>query len=114
MERITIKSAPFLMIIILSFIMIFTGTRLTINAADKLSNILLVVILTINQLILFYNIHNINNNPKHYKIYMILISILMTFALLYILYIKRIYDEERKIINQLKHKEIIEDSIITC
>jgi hypothetical protein len=45
---------------------------------------------------------------------MILFSILLSFALLYILNIKRIYDEEMEIIRDLKDKDIIEDTKISC
>ena len=44
----------------------------------------------------------------------ILLSILMNIMLVYILYIKRIYDEEFKIINQLNEKDIIADTNVAC
>jgi hypothetical protein len=45
---------------------------------------------------------------------MILLSVLITFAVIYIIYIKRIYDEEMKLIIQLKDKDILEDTNVTC
>jgi hypothetical protein len=45
---------------------------------------------------------------------MILLSILITFMIFYTLYIKRIYEKESKIINNLKEKDIIEDTNIVC
>jgi Ca2+/Na+ antiporter len=110
-NQITIKSGIILLIILLSFIVLFSETKLTIIMANKLSNILLVVIVLINQIFL-YSLLNHNNNQ--YKIYMILLSILITFMLFYTLYIKRIYEEEYKIIEDLKEKDIILDTNIVC
>jgi hypothetical protein len=106
-NEVNIKSVPYLIILFLTFMILFGCTNITISAADNLSYTLLVVILTINQLLLYYN-HN------HYKIYIILTSILMTFALLYVIYIKRIYDKEMQVIIELKDKDIIEDTKISC
>ena len=106
-NEVNIKSVPYLIILFLTFMILFGCTNITISAADNLSYTLLVVILTINQLLLYYN-----NNQ--YKIYIILTSILMTFALLYIIYIKRIYDEEMEITIELKDKDIIDDVNISC
>ena len=108
-NQITIKSGIILLIIFLSFIIVFSETKLTIIMASNLSNILLVLILIINQIFLLN--HNYNNQ---YKIYTILLSILITFMLFYTIYIKRIYDEEHKIIEELKEKDIIEDTNIVC
>jgi len=115
-KQITIKTTPILIIIFLSFIILFSETKLTIIMATNLSNILLVVILTINQLFLYYlsNINSTHYNYNQYKICIILLSILITIMLLYILYIKHIYDEEFKIINQLKEKDIIADTNVAC
>lgn len=110
-KQITIKTVPYLIILFLTFMILFGCTSVTINAANKLSYILLVIILTINQIFLYYNIHHFHNQ---YKIYMILSSVLMTFALLYIIYIKRIYDEEMEIIIELTNKDILEDTNVTC
>ena len=110
-NQITIKSGIILIIIFLSFIVLFSETKLTIIMANKLSNILLVVLLTINQIIFYYSFSNYYNQ---YKIYIILLSILLTFMLVYILYIKRIYEEEYKIIEDLKEKDIVEDTNIVC
>jgi membrane-associated HD superfamily phosphohydrolase len=112
-NQITIKSGILLLILFLIFIVVFSETKLTIIAATNLSNILLVVLLTINQIIFFYSLSNSNSN-HNYKIYIILLSILMTIMLVYTLYIKRIYDEEHKIINQLKEKDILADTNIRC
>ena len=110
-NQITIKTGIILLTILLSFIVLFSETKLTIIMANKLSNILLVVILTINQILLYYLL-NYNNNQS--KIYIILLSILITFMLFYTLYIKRIYEEEYQIINKLKEKDIVEDTNIVC
>jgi hypothetical protein len=106
-NEINIKSVPFLIILFLTFMILFGCTNITISAADNLSYPLLVVILFINQIFLYYN-----NNQ--YKIYIILTSILMTFALLYVIYIKRIYDEEMQLLIDLKDKDIIDDVNISC
>lgn len=110
-NQITIKTGIILLIILLSFIVLFSETKLTIIMATNLSNILLVVILSINQILLYYLL-NYNNNQ--YKLYIILLSILITFMLFYTLYIKRIYEEEYQIINKLKEKDIVEDTNIVC
>ena len=106
-NEVNIKSVPYLIILFLTFMILFGCTNITISAADNLSYTLLVVILTINQLLLYYN-----NNQ--YKIYIILTSILMTVALLYVIYIKRIYDKEMQVIIELKDKDIIDDVNISC
>ena len=106
-NEVNFKSVPYLIILFLTFMILFGCTNITISAADNLSYTLLVVILTINQLLLYYN-----NNQ--YKIYIILTSLLMTFALLYVIYIKRIYDEEMQLIIDLKDKDIIDDVNISC
>jgi hypothetical protein len=110
-NQITIKSGIILIIIFLSFIVVFSETKLTIIMATILSTILLVVLLSINQIIIYYSFSNYNNQ---YKLYIFLVSILITFMLLYTLYIKRIYEEEAKIIEELKEKDIIEDTNIVC
>ena len=109
-NEVTIKTVPYLIILFLTFMILFGCTSVTINAANKLSYILLVIILFINQILLYFLFHNHNQ----YKIYMILSSILMTFALLYIIHIKRIYDEEMQIIIELTKKDILEDTNVTC
>jgi Ca2+/Na+ antiporter len=110
-NQITIKSGIILIIIFLSFIALFSETKLTIFMATNFSTILLVVLLSINQIIFYYSFSNYNNQ---YKIYTFLLSILMTFMLIYILYIKRIYNEEHNIIEELKEKDIIENTNIVC
>ncbi len=109
-NQITIKSVPYLIILFLTFMILFGCTNITISAADNLSYTLLVLLLAIVQIFLYYIIHHNNQ----YKIHMILFSILMSFALLYIIYIKRIYDEEMEITIELKDKDIIDDVNISC
>jgi hypothetical protein len=106
-KEVNFKSVPFLIILFLTFMILFGCTNITISAADNLSYPLLVILLFINQIFLYYN-----NNQ--YKIYIILTSLLMTFALLYVIYIKRIYDEEMQLIIDLKDKDIIDDVNISC
>jgi hypothetical protein len=106
-NEVNFKSVPFLIILFLTFMILFGCTNITISAADNLSYPLLVILLFINQIFLYYN-----NNQ--YKIYIILTSLLMTFALLYVIYIKRIYDEEMQLIIDLKDKDIIDDVNISC
>ena len=110
-NQITIKTTPILLLIFLSFIILFSETKLTIIMATNLPNILLVVSLIITQIFLYYLS---NSNYNQYKIYIILLSILMSIMLVYILYIKRIYDKENQIINKLKEKNIIEDIKVDC
>jgi hypothetical protein len=109
-KEVNFNSFPFLIIHFLTFMILFGCTNITITAADNFSYLLLVGILTINQILLYFLLYNQN----HYKIYMILSSLLMTFALLYIIYIKRIYDEEMQLIVDLKNKDIIDDTNISC
>jgi hypothetical protein len=106
-KEVNFKSVPFLIILFLTFMILFGCTNITISAADNLSYPLLVILLFINQIFLYYN-----NNQ--YKIYIILTSLLMTFALLYVIYIKRIYDEEMQLIIDMKDKDIIDDVNISC
>jgi hypothetical protein len=115
-KQITIKTIPILIIIFLSFIILFSETKLTIIMATNLPNILLVVLIIITQIFLYYLSNNnfTHYNYNQYKICIILLSILMSIMLVYILYIKRIYDEEFKIINQLKEKDIIADTNVAC
>jgi hypothetical protein len=115
-NQITMKTAPILIIIFLSFLVTFSGTKLTITAATNLPYFLLVGMLILNQIICFFLFKIPNQNQHHYKIYiyMILMSILMTFALIYILYIKSIYDKERQIIRQLNEQDILKDTNVTC
>ena len=115
-NQITMKTAPILIIIFLSFLVTFSGTKLTIMAATNLSYFLLVSMLILNQFICFYLLKIPNQNQNHYKIYiyMILMSILITFALIYILYIKRIYDKEEQIITKLNEQDILKDTNVTC
>lgn len=109
-NEVTIKTAPYLVILFLTFMIIFGCTSITINAATNLSYNLLVILLIINQILLYFFLHD----QKQYKIYMILLSVLITFAVIYIIYIKRIYDEEMELIIQLKDKDILEDTNVTC
>lgn len=109
-NEINIKSAPYLMILFLTFMIAFGCTSITINAATNLSYNLLVMLLIINQILFYFFLHDQNQ----YKIYITLLSVLITFAVIYIIYIKRIYDEEMKLIVQLKDKDILEDTNVTC
>jgi hypothetical protein len=109
-NEINIKSVPFLIILFLTFMILFGCTNITISAADNLSYPLLVLLLAIVQIFFYFFLHNNNQ----YKIYIILTSILMTFALLYVIYIKRIYDKEMELIIELKDKDIIDDVNISC
>ena len=109
-NQITIKSVPYLIILFLTFMILFGCTNITISAADNLSYTLLGLLLAIVQIFLYFFLHNKN----YYKIYIILTSILISFALLYIIYIKRIYDEEMQVIIKLKDKDIIDDVNISC
>ena len=109
-NEINIKSAPYLIILFLTFMIIFGCTSVTINAATNLSYNLLVMLLIINQILFYFFLHDQN----HYKIYITLLSVLITFAVIYIIYIKRIYDEEMELIIQLKDKDILEDTNVTC
>ena len=111
-NEVTFNSVPYLIINFSVFMILFGYTNITITAADKLSYPLLVILLFIVQILLYFLLHNHNQN--RYKIYMILSCLLITFALLYIIYIKRIYDEEMEIIIELKNKDIIEDTNISC
>ena len=115
-NEVTIKSVPFLIIHFSIFMILFGYTSITITAADNLSYTLLVILLFIVQILLYFFLHNHNQNQNrnHYKIHMILSSILISFALLYIIHIKRIYDEEMELIIDLKDKDIIEDTKISC
>ena len=109
-NEVTFNSVPYLIINFSVFMILFGCTSITITAADKLSYPLLVILLFIVQLLLYFLLHNQN----HYKIYMILSSILISFALLYIIYIKRIYDEEMELIVELTNKDILEDTNVSC
>ncbi len=109
-NEINIKTAPYLIILFLTFMIIFGCTSITINAATNLSYNLLVMLLIINQILFYFFLHDQNQ----YKIYITLLSVLITFAVIYIIYIKRIYDEEMKLIVQLKDKDILEDTNVTC
>jgi hypothetical protein len=115
-NQITMKTAPVLIIIFLTFLITFSGTKLTIMAATDMSYFLLVGMLILNQIIclFFLKTHNQNQNQNQYKIYIILMSILMTFALIYIIYIKRIYDKEKQIITKLNEQDILKDTNVTC
>ena len=53
-NQITIKTTPILLIILLSFIAIFSETKLTIIMATNLPNILLVVSIIITQIFRIY------------------------------------------------------------
>ena len=113
-NQITMKTAPVLIIIFLTFLITFSGTKLTLMAATDMSYFLLVGMLILNQIICLLFLKTHNQNQNHYKIYIILMSILMTFALIYIIYIKRIYDKEKQIITKLNEQDILKDTNVTC
>jgi hypothetical protein len=102
-----LKIIPITIIIVLTFILIFSATSLTIQAATNLSNYCLLLLL-ISQLIIFYY------GLMHKQIYMMLIPALIMVGLLYTLYIKQIYTREAEIIQDLKDKDIIEKNAIIC
>ena len=100
-----LKIIPITIIIVLTFILIFSATNITIQAATNLSNYCLLLLL-ISQLIIFcYGL-------MHKQIYMMLIPALIMLGLLYTLYIKQIYTREAEIIRDLKEKDIIEKNAI--
>lgn len=109
-NEINVKTGPYLIILFLIFMILFGCTNITINAATNLSYNLLVMLLIINQILFYFFLHDQNQ----YKIYITLLSGLITFAIFYIIYIKRIYDEEMELIIQLKDKDILEDTNVTC
>lgn len=113
-NQITMKTAPVLIIIFLTFLITFSGTKLTIMAATDMSYFLLVCMLILNQIICLFFLKTHNQNQNQYKIYIILMSILMTFALIYIIYIKRIYDKEKQIITKLNEQDILKDTNVIC
>jgi hypothetical protein len=103
-----LRSVPIIIIIVLTFILIFSGTKLTINASTNLSITSLFIFLTIQVIILYYGL-------IHKQLYINVISSLIMLGLIYTLYIKQIYIEEAEIINELKRKDIIEeDAVILC
>jgi hypothetical protein len=99
-----IKSGIIVIIILLTFILIFSGTKLTIKAASSLCYSWIILMLIVSQLGILYGILNKNDNKQ---IYILEISILISIALVYVLYIKHIYDIENKIIEELREKNII-------
>ena len=102
-----LRSIPIITIIVLTFILIFSGTKLTINAATNLSITGLFVLLTSQIVILYYGL-------MHKQIYINVISALIMLGILYTLYIKCIYSQEAEIIKDLKEKDIVEDTNIVC
>ena len=102
-----LKIIPIVIIIVLTFILIFSATCLTIWAATKLS-IYCLWLLLISQLIICYY------GLIHKQIYIALIPALVVLGLLYTLYIKQIYIREAEIIQDLKEKDIIDEPAIIC
>jgi hypothetical protein len=100
-----LKLIPITIIIVLTFILIFSATNLTIQAATNLS-IYCLLLLLISQLIICYY------GLIHKQIYTMLIPALIALGLLYTLYIKQIYIREAEIIRDLKDKDIIEKNAI--
>ena len=97
-----LRSVPIIIIIVLTFILIFSGTKLTINAATNLSITSLFIFLTIQVIILYYGL-------IHKQLYINIIAALIMLGVIYTLYIKQIYMEEAEIINELKRKDIIKE-----
>jgi len=95
-----LKTIPIIIIIVLTFILIFSATKLTINAATNLSTSCLLLLLTSQVIILCYGL-------MHKKLYINVISALIMIGLLYTLYIKQLYIKEAEIINVLKEKDIL-------
>ena len=100
-----LKLIPITIIIVLTFILIFSATNLTIQAATNLS-IYCLLLLLISQLIICYY------GLIHKQIYTMLIPGFIALGLLYTLYIKQIYIREAEIIRDLKDKDIIEKNAI--
>jgi hypothetical protein len=99
-DQLTIKSVPIIIIIVLTFILIFSATKLTINAATNLSASCLLLLLTSQVIILCYGL-------MHKHLYVNVISASIMIGLLYTLYIKQLYIKEAEIINVLKEKDIL-------
>ena len=95
-----LKSVPIIIIIVLTFILIFSATKLTINAATNLSTSCLLLLLTSQVIILCYGL-------MHKQLYINVISALIMIGLLYTLYIKQLYIKEAEIIQELKEKDIL-------
>jgi Ca2+/Na+ antiporter len=102
-----LKTIPIAIIIVLTFILIFSATDLTIKAATKLSYACLFLLLTSQAMLVYYGHMN-------KQIYIKLVAALLLLGLLYTLYIKRIYSQEEEIIKDLKEKDIVEDTNIVC
>jgi type III secretory pathway component EscU len=100
-----LKLIPITIIIVLTFILIFSATNLTIWAATNLPGSCLLLLLISQLCILCYGL-------VHKQIYTMLIPGLITLGLLYTLYIKQIYIREAEIIQDLKDKDIIEKTVI--
>ena len=101
-----LKIIPVVIIIVLTFILIFSATNLTIRGAQLSYSYLL--LLLISQLCIFcYGL-------MHKQIYTMLIPALILLGLFYTLYIKQIYIREAEIIQDLKDKDIIEKTVIIC
>ena len=95
-----LKIIPIVIIIVLSFILIFSATSLTIKAAT-LSYPCLLLLLTSQILVLIYCL-------LHKQIYVGLSAFLVLLVILYTIYIKQIYIKENEIIKELKEKDILE------
>ena len=102
-----LKIIPITIIIVLTFILIFSATNITIQAATNLSNYCLLSLLISQLCLLCYGL-------IHKQIYMMIIPGLVALGLLYTLYIKQIYIREAEIIQDLKDKDIIEKTVIIC
>ena len=95
-----LKTIPLAIGLILTFILIFSATNITIQAA-KLSYPCLCLCLTSQGIILCYGL-------MYGHLCIGLIAFLFLLGILYTMYIKQIYIREIKIIKELKEKDIIE------
>ena len=95
-----LKSIPIIIIIVLSFILIFSATSLTIKAAT-LSYPCLLLLLTSQICLLIYGL-------MHKQLYIGLVAFLILLVIVYTMYIKQLYIKEAQIIKELKEKDILE------
>ena len=95
-----LKTIPIVIIIVLSFILIFSATSLTIKAST-LSYPCLLLLLTSQICLLIYGL-------LHKQLYIGLVAFLILLVIVYTMYIKQLYIKEAQIIKELKEKDILE------
>ena len=95
-----LKIIPIVIIIVLSFILIFSATSLTIKASS-LSYPCLLLLLTSQICLLIYGL-------MHKQLYIGLVAFLILLVIVYTMYIKQLYIKEAQIIKELKEKDILE------